>query len=401
MARIRSAKPEFWTDPLMTSLSRDVRFTFKGIFEVCADDFGFFLGDARLVKSQVWPLDDDLTVKKVDAMLRKLDELGRIHLYEVDGVRYGQVVNWSKHQRVDHPSPSRIPRENVANGSRAIPEQFASVSRPRARRGERIGEERIGKEAEAVVKEGARDEPGSAAALVAPLPNCEEPTHGVAAIQDAAIDANGQRLGPPETPAQSPNGTAPPADGRSAPRVSSAINGVDTPALDLVLPVAAVKLLRTFYPRGKTTDERRLDVFEQMQQLLKPEGLAFKGGVIRVTPARLSGACLAVLKSHAKGPLEDPDAALPYLLTKLSDVSQDSPTEKAAVEAKVEELRDRETFAERQARADKIAGEYPDEDQRLREAAKRIFPGKDKEMAQPRESYRVSQLLALHIEVPS
>jgi hypothetical protein len=287
---------------------------------------------------------------------------------------------------------------------------------------------------------GASDEPGSAAALVAPLPKVDYPTLGG---RDLPLDLKSLDDLPTErrvmteaevrerfeTPAHSPNSgiaaipedeyeSAPRADARSAAELDKA--GPDNPdtqsrsehsvtarpdnpagALDLVLPVAAVKFGRTFYPRGVASDARRLDVFEQMLQLLKPEGLAFNGGVIRVTPARLSGACLAVLKSHAKGPLEDPDAALPYLLVKLSDVSQDSPTEKAAVEAKVEELRDRETFAERQARADKIAAEYPDEDQRFREAAQRIFPGKDKDMVQPRESYRVSQLLNLHIEVPT
>lgn len=108
MTRIRSAKPEFWTDPLMCGLKRDVRFTFKGLWEVCADDEGRFQADPRLVKAQVWPLDDDLTVKKVAAYLAELAELGRILLYDVGGARYGVVLKWH-HQKISHPTPSKIP----------------------------------------------------------------------------------------------------------------------------------------------------------------------------------------------------------------------------------------------------------------------------------------------------
>lgn len=128
MARIRSAKPEFWTDPLMCALPRDVRFTFKGIWEACADDEGRFLADARMLKSAIWPMDDDISVKKVEAWTVTLAEHGRILLYTIAGVRYGVVANWSKHQKVSHKLPSRIPAapERRRNGSGAPPESGTS-----------------------------------------------------------------------------------------------------------------------------------------------------------------------------------------------------------------------------------------------------------------------------------
>lgn len=244
-----------------------------------------------------------------------------------------------------------------------------------------------------------RHEPGSAAALVAPLPNCEEPKVDYPTLaSDQPLPTNLERLDDlpterrvmteaevrerfPEIPAETPE----PSNGK---------HEAPTP-LDVVLPHAAVRFGKTFYPRGTATDARRTDVFEQLTAVLTKPGLAFNGGIIHVTPARLSAACLAVLKSHEKGPLENPDSAIVYLLTKLSDVSQDSPTEKAAVEARVEEQNDRMTFAERKERALKIAAERPEEHQRLTEAAKRIFPGKDKDMEQPRLAYVITQLLRL------
>ena len=377
MARIRSAKPEFWTDPLMTSLSRDVRFTFKGIFEVCADDFGRFLGDPRLVKSQIWPCDDDLSVKRVSAILNQLDELGRIRLYKVGGVTYGQVVNWSKHQRVDHPSPSRIPPESLANDSRTPREEFPSDSRPRARGGDRIGREGKGKEGEGVVKEGASNEPGSPAPAAAQLnENGKEPSDPRSSMLGRAVlDAWPTA---PELPTDPPEKPGP------------------IPAPDSPLPPAAITFGKTFYAKGQATEARRADVLDQLRGVMTAEGVAFNGGIVRnITPARLSGACHEVLRRHKAKPLEDFDTAIAFLLVKLSDVSQDSPTEKAAVaDAKVE-ADDRRTFAERQALADQVARERPDEDEKIRAAALKIFPGKEKDMAQPRESYRVSRLLAL------
>jgi hypothetical protein len=109
MARIRSAKPDYWTDPLMCSLSRDIRFTFKGLWEVCADDHGRFLADSRVIKGAVWPLDDDISLRKLESWLKVLAERERIVLYEEHGVRYGHIRNWLKHQRVSHASPSRYP----------------------------------------------------------------------------------------------------------------------------------------------------------------------------------------------------------------------------------------------------------------------------------------------------
>jgi hypothetical protein len=155
MARIRSAKPDYWTDPLMCSLPRDIRSTFKGIWEVCADDHGRFLADARIIKGDVWPLDDDISLKKIEAWLNVLADSGRIQLYFVHGVRYGFVRNWLKHQRVSHPSPSRFPEppsENLRSHSGAIPESLASdsVLSGAERRGverNRSGAEEIGRAA--------------------------------------------------------------------------------------------------------------------------------------------------------------------------------------------------------------------------------------------------------------
>lgn len=127
MARIRSAKPEFWTkQKLVRDLpDRDLRFTFKGIWEVCCDDDGRFDADPRGIKSELWRYDDDITVRKIEKWLKVIAGSGRIVLYEVDGIRYGYVRNFLKHQKISHPTPSKLPPpppELLRNDSGATPE---------------------------------------------------------------------------------------------------------------------------------------------------------------------------------------------------------------------------------------------------------------------------------------
>lgn len=130
MARIRSAKPEWWSSAKWCALPRDVRFTYKGIWEVMADDAGRFEADPRQIKAQVWPLDDDITPKKIAGWLPRLaavqvrlkDSETRVQavvLYESGGVQYGFLPGFVKHQKISNPTPSKLPKppELFANDS--------------------------------------------------------------------------------------------------------------------------------------------------------------------------------------------------------------------------------------------------------------------------------------------
>lgn len=134
MARIRSAKPEWWSKEKWAALPRDIRFTYKGIWEVMADDQGRFQADARLIKAQVWPLDDDITTRKIEAWLARIrgvtvteadgTRAPALLLYEVDGIRYGYLPGFVKHQKISHPTPSKLPAppESFQKDSRTAPE---------------------------------------------------------------------------------------------------------------------------------------------------------------------------------------------------------------------------------------------------------------------------------------
>lgn len=109
MARIRTIKPGFFSSLTITELPKATRLTFIGIWTFVDDD-GRAVDDSRLVKAEVWPLDDDYGPKRISDDLEKLEKAGLIERYQVDGRRYLRVVNWAEHQRINRPQASKLPK---------------------------------------------------------------------------------------------------------------------------------------------------------------------------------------------------------------------------------------------------------------------------------------------------
>jgi hypothetical protein len=73
-----------------------------------ADDEGKLIDNAKLLAGSIFPHDDQISPRIVDKWLQSLTDVGSILRYEVDGARYIQVSEWG-HQKISHPSTSRIP----------------------------------------------------------------------------------------------------------------------------------------------------------------------------------------------------------------------------------------------------------------------------------------------------
>ena len=114
MARIRTIKPEFPQSESVGKLSRDARLLFVLIW-THVDDEGRSRAASRMLASLLFPYDDDAP-KLVGHWLDELEENGFIQRYDVEGARYLQVVNWTKHQKIDHPSKSKIPPFSEGGG---------------------------------------------------------------------------------------------------------------------------------------------------------------------------------------------------------------------------------------------------------------------------------------------
>ena len=107
MGRIRTIKPEFPHSESMGRVSRDARLTFILLWTL-SDDSGRLRGSSRMLASLLFPYDDDAK-DLIDAWLSELERESCIARYMIAGTSYLQVCNWSKHQKIDKPSGSKIP----------------------------------------------------------------------------------------------------------------------------------------------------------------------------------------------------------------------------------------------------------------------------------------------------
>ena len=107
MARIRTIKPEFPQSESMGRVSRESRLCFILLWTL-ADDAGRLRGNSRMLASLLYPYDDDAK-KLIERWLTELHDQRCITRYTVDGDSYIQISAWLTHQKIDKPSPSKIP----------------------------------------------------------------------------------------------------------------------------------------------------------------------------------------------------------------------------------------------------------------------------------------------------
>lgn len=106
--RIRTIKPEFWTDQTLQRQPLGARLTFIGLWSL-ADDEGRLEGDPVLLRSLIHPSDPKVTQRAFNDWLQGLEQAGRIRRYEVEGMPYIDIPRFKSHQRVDKPRPSVLP----------------------------------------------------------------------------------------------------------------------------------------------------------------------------------------------------------------------------------------------------------------------------------------------------
>jgi hypothetical protein len=124
MPRIRTIKPEFWTDDLLGTLSREARLLFIGAWNQ-ADDEGLLRWTAPTLKGAIFPFDDDIGITEVEGYMRELEACEVIFPYL--GGRSQQklayIVNFLKHQKINRPSPSKLPPPSIQ--SPVVQEMYA------------------------------------------------------------------------------------------------------------------------------------------------------------------------------------------------------------------------------------------------------------------------------------
>jgi len=106
------------------------RLVFIGLWNI-ADDEGRGYADARLIRAGLFPLDPVMDVAQVELAMVSLEAARLIERYEASGRYYYAVTSWNEHQRINRPSPSRLPAPPL-NGSAQVSLTDYSLSDPGA-----------------------------------------------------------------------------------------------------------------------------------------------------------------------------------------------------------------------------------------------------------------------------
>lgn len=106
MARIRTIKPEFWSDESISEISECAALLAIALLNF-SDDEGYFNANLKLIKAFAFPIRE--TSRTVPLMIRELSEIGYLEFFKSpEGKVIGRVVNFKKHQVINKAKPTEF-----------------------------------------------------------------------------------------------------------------------------------------------------------------------------------------------------------------------------------------------------------------------------------------------------
>lgn len=139
-------KVDFWSDEKVGHLDYITRLLFIGTWNF-ADDSGVCRANPMYLKGKIFPY-DAISNEKIDEALVRLRELRLIKFIRRNKERYLQVVNFTKHQSINHPSNFRY---ILSEDSSSTPVGLSEDSTPKVK--EKVKEKVKDKEKENTLSE--------------------------------------------------------------------------------------------------------------------------------------------------------------------------------------------------------------------------------------------------------
>lgn len=112
MARYRTVKPEHWDDKKLPNVSLGAHLLWIGMWNF-SDDKGVIENDPIYIKSNIFPRRKDVTPKHVEKWLNELIGQGFIIPFKYNEESFFITRTFSLHQKIDKPTPSKIPDETI------------------------------------------------------------------------------------------------------------------------------------------------------------------------------------------------------------------------------------------------------------------------------------------------
>ena len=149
MPRIRTIKPEFWTDDTVTECSLSARLLFIGMWNF-ADDAGNLDRSARQIKARVFPVDNI----DCEPLIRELLTHGLLTEYSVNEKKYLHIPGFTEHQIINRPSKPSVPEYDDSLRTHGVLTEPSVTTHA----GRKEGKERKEGAADAVLLEGVNPE---------------------------------------------------------------------------------------------------------------------------------------------------------------------------------------------------------------------------------------------------
>ena len=136
MARNRMIKPEFWSSGTLSKISLESRLLFIGLWNF-SDDFGVVLDSNRKILGEIFPLNEEISERKLENWKGELIDTGVLVKATHKGINYLIIRSWGEHQKVEHPSTRRWLtseiQEKLLNDSSEPHEPFTTTSRSKVK----------------------------------------------------------------------------------------------------------------------------------------------------------------------------------------------------------------------------------------------------------------------------
>lgn len=113
MARIRTIKPEYWSDEAVGSVSIPARLMFPATWNF-ADDEGLINWSPTYLKASIFPYDQEVSVEDVAGWMKELEDADFVYVYATTRSRnrVAFIINFRDHQRIDKPQCAKLPVPN-------------------------------------------------------------------------------------------------------------------------------------------------------------------------------------------------------------------------------------------------------------------------------------------------
>jgi hypothetical protein len=136
VARKRMIDPSIWQSEDFGKLSTLAKIVFIGLFSL-ADDEGRGRCNPVYLKSTLFPYEENIRSADIDKTLSEISSNMSVVLYSYNGSSYYSLLSWDTFQKIDRPSPSKIPEydentmtllfdDNSTNNRRKVVERSTS-----------------------------------------------------------------------------------------------------------------------------------------------------------------------------------------------------------------------------------------------------------------------------------